>query len=336
MRQFVTFSQVLLLPMCLGIGQIAVHAQSPPSTTPPPKAADPFFLTRAKNLARQAAERQNGGLRLYRAEAAMYGPAIDAPSRQNSDGSVTFTFKGGAPGFVTPTVETIATVTPQGSVNLQYNGPLRSVALGKVKSTPSQPQEPPNQLTNPLEKPVLIPSSQPLLPKSPPPLPPQPKAPQTGLPASELPPLQPAPAIPSTPTLPPLATQPPPAITPQSTPSRPVQPSITSQSTPSRPVQTLPTSIQNNSLAADFFLSRAKNLARQAAINANGGLGQYRPETSMFGPAAGTPHQKNSDGSITFKFQGGVPGYQTPTVESVVTVTQNSTVTVTYNGPIRP
>ncbi|WP_235110666.1 hypothetical protein [Acaryochloris sp. 'Moss Beach'] len=77
-------------------------------------------------------------------------------------------------------------------------------------------------------------------------------------------------------------------------------------------------------------------MARQAAINANGGLAQYRPETSMFGPAAGTPHQKNQDGSITFRFQGGVPGYRNPTVESVVTVTQNSTVTVTYNGPIRP
>ncbi|KAI9134625.1 hypothetical protein [Acaryochloris sp. CCMEE 5410] len=327
MRQFVAFSQVLLLPMCLGIGQVSVHAQSSPSITPPPKAADPFFLTRAKNLARQAAERQNGGLRLYRAEAAMYGPAIDAPSRQNSDGSVTFTFKGGAPGFVTPTVETIATVTPQGQVSLQYNGPLRSAALAQVKPTPSQtqiPTQPPTTLTNSLEKPVLIPSSQPLLPKSPPSLTPtlQPKAPQTRLPTSELPPLQPAPTITPTQPLPPLATQPTPAITPQST--------------PSRPAQTSSTSLPNNSIAADFFLSRAKNLARQAAINANGGLAQYRPEPSMFGPAAGTPHQKNPDGSITFRFQGGAPGYRNPTTESVVTVTQNSIVTVTYNGPIRP
>lgn len=326
MRQFVAFSKVLLLPLCLGIGQVAVYAQSSPSVTPPPQATDPFFLTRAKNLARQAAERQNGGLRLYRAEAAMYGPAIDAPSQQNSDGSVTFTFKGGAPGFVTPTVETIATVTPQGLVSLQYNGPLRSVALAKVKPTPSQTQEPtqpPNQLTNSLEKPVLIPSSQPLLPNSSPPLPAQPKAPSTRPPSSGLPTLQPTPVIPPRQTLPPIATQPTPAITPQST--------------PSRPVQTSPASIQNTSIQnADFFLSRAKNLARQAAINANGGLAQYRPETSMFGPAAGTPHQKNQDGSITFRFQGGVPGYRNPTVESVVTVTQNSTVTVTYNGPIRP
>ncbi len=329
MRQFVAVSQVLLFPICLGIGQVAVYAQPSPSVTPP-KAADPFFLTRAKNLARQAAERQNGGLRVYRAEAAMYGPAIDAPSRQNSDGSVTFTFKGGAPGFVTPTVETIATVTPQGLVNLQYNGPLRSVALAKVKPTPSQTQEPtqpPNPLTNPLEKPVLIPSSQPSLPNSPPPLSPQSKAPSTRPPSSGLPTLQPATVIPPSQTLPPIATQPTPAITPQSTPSRPVQPS---------PVSSQNASSQNNSIAADFFLSRAKNLARQAAINANGGLAQYRPETSMFGPAAGTPHQKNQDGSITFRFQGGVPGYRNPTVESVVTVTPASIVTVTYNGPIRP
>lgn len=95
---------------------------------------DPFFLTRAKNLARQAAERENGGLNKYRAEASMYGPAIDSPYVENDDGSVTFSFKGGAPGFVTPTLETVATVSPTGVVAISYNGPVRPAS--------AQPPEP--------------------------------------------------------------------------------------------------------------------------------------------------------------------------------------------------
>ncbi len=329
MRQFVDLLKVLLIPIYLGIGYVSVRAQPSTSVTPPSKATDPFFLTRAKNLARQAAERQNGGLNFYRAEVTMYGPAIDSPHRQNSDGSVTFTFKGGAPGFVTPTVETIATVTPQGFVSLQYNGPLRSVAAAKVKPTPPQTQwpiQPPQTLPIVLEKPVPIPS-----PARSQPSPPQPVAPQPILPkvASPLPPNIPSlPALQTSPN-PPLSRIP---VSPQLQTPAVVSPSIPNNS----PARTLPPSTQNNGILADLFLARAKNLARQAAVNANGGLAQYRPEPSMFGPAAGTPHRKNQDGSITFRFQGGIPGYRTPTVESVVTVTKNSTVTVTYNGPIRP
>ncbi|WP_299488247.1 hypothetical protein [Acaryochloris sp. IP29b_bin.137] len=322
MQQFVGLSKVLLIPFCLGIGPVSVYAQ-PSSINPPSQAADPFFLTRAKNLARQAAERQNGGLKFYRAEAAMYGPAVNAPHQQNSDGSITFTFKGGAPGFVTPSVETIATVTPQGTVRLQYNGPLRSVALATVQPTPSPTQWPPQpsaRLTHPLETPVLIPSTKRPLPTAPQPSPSQ-VFPPTAPSAPGLQSRQPA----STPSqaLPPISAQPQPPTTPQAVPRQ-------------SPRRTLPLAIQNNGFAADLFLSRAKNLARQAAINANGGLAQYRPEPSMFGPAASTPHQKNQDGSITFRFLGGAPGYRHPTIESVVTVMPNSSVTVTYNGPIRP
>ena len=348
MRQFMTISKALLLPLFLGMGQVSVYAQSSPNLSAPPAAANPFFLTRAKNLARQAAERQNGGLNLYRAEVAMYGPAVDAPHRQNPDGSITFTFKGGTPGFVTPTVETVANVTPQGLVKLQYNGPLRSIAQGTVQSTSPQTQQPTpsdNRLTDTLEKPVLIPSSQPLTPNSPPPVSPPsvPKVPSNRPPTSSgLPTLQPAPGITPSQTLPPISSQPQtPTITPSQTlppiSSQPQTPAITPETRPGNPpVPTLLPSIQSKGINNDLFLARAKNLARQAGINANGGLAQYRPESSMFGPAAGTPHQKNQDGSITFRFQGGVPGYQTPTVESIVTVTPNNTVTVTYNGPIRP
>ena len=82
-------------------------------------------------------------------------------------------------------------------------------------------------------------------------------------------------------------------------------------------------------------LNRAKNLARQAAEQQNGGLGQYRAETSMHGPATETPHEFNADGSITFTFMGGFPGATTPTVESIVTVDPTSwVVTIDCNGPI--
>jgi hypothetical protein len=85
----------------------------------------------------------------------------------------------------------------------------------------------------------------------------------------------------------------------------------------------------------DSFLTRARNLARQAAISANGGLDKYRPEDVMFGPAARSPHTKNPDGSLTFSFKGNTPGAGQPSFESVITVQRNGTVAVQYNGPIR-
>lgn len=83
-------------------------------------------LNRAKNLARQAAEKANGGLSNYRAESAMHGPAAETPFVENEDGTVTFTFVGSRPGDNTPVVQTIATVDlATGEVNLDYNGPIR-------------------------------------------------------------------------------------------------------------------------------------------------------------------------------------------------------------------
>ena len=83
-------------------------------------------LNRAKNLARQTAEKANGGLGNYRAEDAMHGPAAEAPFVENEDGTVTFTFVGSRPGNNTPVVQTIATVDlATGEVSLDYNGPIR-------------------------------------------------------------------------------------------------------------------------------------------------------------------------------------------------------------------
>ncbi len=83
-------------------------------------------------------------------------------------------------------------------------------------------------------------------------------------------------------------------------------------------------------------LNRAKNLARQAAEKANGGLGNYRAERSMYGPATQSPYVENQNGTWTFTFKGHPPYSTTPTVESVVTVDRNAwRVTVDYNGSIR-
>ncbi|WNZ23177.1 hypothetical protein HJG54_10135 [Leptolyngbya sp. NK1-12] len=83
-------------------------------------------LNRAKNLARMAAERENGGLSVYQAEAAMHGPSAESPFVDNGDGTLTFNFVGGPPGFTTPTVESVVTVnTIDWTITMDYNGPIR-------------------------------------------------------------------------------------------------------------------------------------------------------------------------------------------------------------------
>ncbi len=88
-------------------------------------------------------------------------------------------------------------------------------------------------------------------------------------------------------------------------------------------------------ISNNIELNRAKNLARQAAENANGGLGQYRAEASMHGASAESPFVDNGDGTWTFTFQGYKPGSSVYTVETVVTVSQEGSITVNYNGRIR-
>jgi hypothetical protein len=306
-------------------------SSSPAATTPSNSGESPYFRSRAKNLARQAAERANGGLEQYRAEPAMSGPALTAPYVENSNGSLTFTFKGGVPGSGALTTETVATVYSNGAVQLNYNGPVRGSNIGGAE----------------LPAPAVAPANPGWIPAPPPPATaaPAPVAPvQNGSPI----PVQtlPAPGSPLTPSRQGL-----PTLTPQS--SRPSQPTTiqpfelplpTPDVTPSLPspaIATAPVFAQplpaagDQALAADLFLARAKNLARQTAIQTNGGLSQYRPDPLMFGPASQAPHKKNADGSITFKFWGGIPGTQAQSLESEITVAQNNTVTINYNGPVR-
>jgi type II secretory pathway pseudopilin PulG len=83
-------------------------------------------LNRAKNYARQAAEERNGGLQYYRAEALMHGPVEQTRFVENGDGTVTFTFYGGAPA-APPTIESVVTVAIDGwQTTVDYNGPIRS------------------------------------------------------------------------------------------------------------------------------------------------------------------------------------------------------------------
>jgi hypothetical protein len=80
--------------------------------------------TRAMNLARQAAEKANGGLNNYRAEQSMYGPATNALFKNNGNGTLTFTFLGGPPAAA-PTIKSVVTVSLQGDlVSLDYNEPI--------------------------------------------------------------------------------------------------------------------------------------------------------------------------------------------------------------------
>lgn len=134
-RKLVKRLQWIIYPLVLGsvsigiqpaIAQFSVTPGNTLSLSITESAQQAGQLNRAKNLARQAAERANGGLNYYRAENAMHGPAAEAPFVENGDGTVTFTFVGGSPGFTTPTVQTIATVNLEtGAVQLNYNGSIR-------------------------------------------------------------------------------------------------------------------------------------------------------------------------------------------------------------------
>lgn len=189
-------------------------------------------LQRAQNLARQAAERANGGLTKYRADAAMYGWANQSPFVTNADGSMTFSFVGGKP-TAQPSIQSVVTVSQDAQVvSVDYNGPIRAADL----------------------------------------------------------------------------------------------------STRYTPVALITTTTFEEQ---GRQIHRAMNLARQAGINANGGLNRYRPQLSMFNMDL-SKYVVNENGSVTFSFLGGQPSSTIPTIESVVTVALDaSRITVDYNGPIR-
>ncbi|QDZ41396.1 hypothetical protein FRE64_00705 [Euhalothece natronophila Z-M001] len=80
--------------------------------------------------------------------------------------------------------------------------------------------------------------------------------------------------------------------------------------------------------------NRAKNLARQAAEQENGGLGQYRAEPAMHGPVEETNYEEIEDGVWRFTIRGREIGSDDFTIQTVVTVDEQANVTVESNEEI--
>ena len=135
-----------------------VQAQSTPAPAPAPRTVAPLSiapthplnlsiqdsaaqagnLNRAKNLARQVAEKANGGLSRYQADPLMHGFAAEAPFTDNGNGTYTFTFLGGKPGYTTATVQSVVTInTTAWTTHLDYNGTIRQSATAPSMTAPS-------------------------------------------------------------------------------------------------------------------------------------------------------------------------------------------------------
>lgn len=80
--------------------------------------------------------------------------------------------------------------------------------------------------------------------------------------------------------------------------------------------------------------NRAKNLARQAAEQENGGLGQYRAEPAMHGPVEETNHEEIEEGVWRFTIRGREVGSDELTIKTVVIVDEEGNVTVESNEEI--
>ncbi len=88
---------------------------------------------------------------------------------------------------------------------------------------------------------------------------------------------------------------------------------------------------------------RALNVARNWAVNNNGGLSVYRPAACMFntGDGGGSCLIKKDNSGFRFKFLGGGPGWvelgKTPTTETELEVSADGrqVTQVIYNGSPR-
>lgn len=78
-------------------------------------------IKRAKNLARQAAEKENGGLGEYRAESAMHGPVEETNHEEIEEGVWRFTIRGREVGSDELTIKTVVIVDEEGNVTVESN-----------------------------------------------------------------------------------------------------------------------------------------------------------------------------------------------------------------------
>ena len=273
-------------------------------------------LNNAKNLARQAAEEANGGLGTYRAEPSMHGKAQDSPYVENTDGSYTFTFRGRRPEDLDFSYESEVTVAADGTVTMDYNGAPRggtgavsdivtTVDLNQAKNLARQAAEQANgglgqyraessMHGNAQDSPHVSDDNDGYIFTF------RGRAPESLDFTYE------------------------------------TEVAIAADGTVNilynGDVRGGTTSLNTTTTIAPVDLNQAKNLARQAAEEANGGLGNYRAESSMHGNPNDAPYVENDDGSFTFTFKGRRPESLDFTFASVVQVDLDRTVTIISNG----
>lgn len=117
------------------------------------------------------------------------------------------------------------------------------------------------------------------------------------------------------------------------TPATPATPATPVVSTPRRSGSlSCTTGSKTKNIGPLEAVRAAKNAARQRIEEACGGLSVYQAEFSMHGPVSESPYVTNSNGSWTFTFGGGTPGWEDrgddPQVRSVVTVFPNGDVVI--------
>jgi hypothetical protein len=272
-----------------------------------------YTLNSAKNLARQTIEDLNGGLEAYRAEGSMHGDAQYSPYVANSDGSYTFTFKGREPSSVDFTYESQVTVSPDGSVVVNYNGVPRSSRNSNFSSTLAIDA---NQAKNMARQAAENANG--------------------GLgnyraENSMHGKVEAAPYVENadgsyTFTF---KGRHPESLDFTYESEVTVQPDGAVEINYNGAPRSVAASMGDRTVPMDA--NQAKNLARQAAENANGGLGNYRAEASMHGDFQDSPYVENADGSYTFTFRGRHPEALDFTYRSVVTVFPDGTVRLDEN-----
>lgn len=104
-------------------GNLPLQAQNLPDQQSPDliQSQELINLQRAKNLARQAAEKENGGLGKYRAESAMHGPVTEANYEEIEDGVWLFTIRGREVDSEEFTIKTVVRVDQEGNVTVESN-----------------------------------------------------------------------------------------------------------------------------------------------------------------------------------------------------------------------
>lgn len=119
----------VLVMILITMGGIAVSSHLPlkAQESPEPESSvlqqyrQLITLNRAKNLARQAAEQENGGLGEYRAEAAMHGPVTETNYEEIEEGVWQFTIRGREVGSDEFTIKTVVRVDQEGNVMVESN-----------------------------------------------------------------------------------------------------------------------------------------------------------------------------------------------------------------------